>query len=95
MDRTGRFNREPDLNPIRLLLKTGNEGKNGKPRKTTGLTEKPETGTIKLVLSLFINTSATRFLTKKIKIKKRFCFRFKKKRGFDFENFVKSKSVKP
>ena len=35
------------------------------------------------------------FLTKKIKINKRFCFRFKKKRGFDFENVVKSKAVKP
>ena len=44
---------------------------------------------------MFTNTSATVFLSKKIKINKRFCFRFKKKRGFDFENFVKSKAVKP
>ena len=44
---------------------------------------------------MFINTSAIVFLTKKIKINKRFCFRFKKKRGFDFENVVKSKPVKP
>ena len=86
-----RFNREPDLNPVRLLLKTGNEGK---PGKTASLTEKPKIGTVKPVLSLFINTSATVFLTKKIKINKKFCFKFKKKRGFDFENVVKSKPVK-
>ena len=65
-----RFNREPDLNPVRLLLKTRNEGKNG---KTAGLTEKSETGMVKPVLSLFINTLATVFLNKKIKINKRFC----------------------
>ena len=34
------------------------------------------------------------FLTKNKK-EKRFCFRFKKKREFDFENVVKSKAVKP
>ena len=39
--------------------------------------------------------STTVFLTKKIKINKRFCFKFKKKKGFDFENIVKSKPVKP
>ena len=33
------------------------------------------------------------FLTQKIN--KRFCFRLKKKRDFDFENAVKSKAVKP
>ena len=69
--------------------------KNGKIEKTAGLTEKPETDTVKPVLSLFVNTSATVFLTKKIKINKRFCFKFKKKRGFDFENVVRSKAVKP
>ena len=68
-----RFNREPDLNLVRLLLKTGNEGKNGKTGKTASLTEKSETSMVKLVLSLFINTLATVFLTKKIKINKRFC----------------------
>ena len=69
--------------------------KNGKIEKTAGLTEKPKTDTVKPVLSLFVNTSATVFLTKKIKINKRFCFKFKKKRGFDFENVVRSKAVKP
>ena len=65
-----------------------------KTGKIAGLTEKLETGTVKPVLSLFINASATVFLTKKIKINKKFCFKFKKKRGFDFENVVKSKPVK-
>ena len=64
-----RFNREPDLNPVRLLLKTGNEGKNGKTGKTASLTEKSETSMVKPVLSLFINTLATVFLTKKNKNK--------------------------
>ena len=81
-----------NLNPVRLLLKTENERK---PEKTAGLTEKPETGMVKPVLSLFIKASAIVFLTKKIKINKRFCFKFKKKRGFDFENVVKSKAMKP
>ena len=66
-----------------------------KTKKTASLTEKLETGMVKPVLSLFINASATVFLTKKIKIDQRFFFRFKKKRGFDFENVVKSKPVKP
>ena len=34
------------------------------------------------------------FLTKNKK-DKRFCFKFKKKRDFDFEDAVKSKAVKP
>ena len=65
-----------------------------KTGKIAGLTEKLETGTVKPVLSLFINASAKVFLTQKIKINKRFCFKFKKKKGFDFENVVKSKPVK-
>ena len=55
-----------------------------KTGKIAGLTEKLETGTVKPVLSLFIKASTIVFLTKKIKINKRFCFRFKRKRGFDF-----------
>ena len=34
-------------------------------------------------------------LPKDTQIDKRFCFRLKKKRDFDFENAVKSKAVKP
>ena len=43
---------------------------------------------------MLINPSVIVLLTKKLKINKRFCLRFKKKRGFDFENVVKSKHVK-
>ena len=39
-DQTDRFNQEPDLNPVWLLLKNG---------KTASLTKNPETGMVKPV----------------------------------------------